>query len=291
MSGETSNSSADTSATAALDSNDQKDRQQSTSSTTAGTATGTGTTDLADNKLSTSSLSLASNTSDGQPSSSPRDRKASTSSTTGTGSGIAKTTLAHLQSLIQNATASMSSTTNSNNNNNNNTTAAAAVEVDLKQVTAKVATDYAQYLKFENLSDIALVASNVDEMLVRLDELRSLSETIHRESLNTIQILLPQLIQKTAKLQELFLYIEQVEKYINHIKAYVNKLEDRVEQAEKDYQSKNLKKMFDGFKIPLFSKKSLDIPVTQPVKFQPIEVFNTNDYFPSNNEQLNVEDE
>ncbi|CAL1271969.1 unnamed protein product [Larinioides sclopetarius] len=115
----------------------------------------------------------------------------------------------------------------------------------LNTLVTDLAQEYSKYLKVDVSAEKTLLEDEVEDILTRLDEFTSLVDM----------------------------------EMIKVIKQNLDVMEEKVNEAEEHLDSSSVKKLFNSFQKPLFSKKGAD--QKKHLKYEAPEIFKTDDFFPN----------
>ena len=160
----------------------------------------------------------------------------------------------------------------------------------------RVSTDLASFVDIDNSKQIDDVEKVIDGLLAKLEEYCSVIDQIRSESKDVLFTTAPILYERCKELQPIFDKIDHLEKFMAVVKDCVEDTEEKVNTAEKELGSKNIKKILKSVPMPKFflQKKSIQPYLktdVRPSNYVPPKLFKTEDFFQryDNNAPMNIE--
>ncbi|CAL1271968.1 unnamed protein product [Larinioides sclopetarius] len=149
----------------------------------------------------------------------------------------------------------------------------------LNTLVTDLAQEYSKYLKVDVSAEKTLLEDEVEDILTRLDEFTSLVDMVRSDNTVCLNQKLPGIHEKFAEMEKVFVQIDRLEEMIKVIKQNLDVMEEKVNEAEEHLDSSSVKKLFNSFQKPLFSKKGAD--QKKHLKYEAPEIFKTDDFFPN----------
>ncbi|XP_055939488.1 biogenesis of lysosome-related organelles complex 1 subunit 4-like [Argiope bruennichi] len=151
--------------------------------------------------------------------------------------------------------------------------------VKLDALVTDLAQEYSKYLKVDVSAEKTILEDEVEDVLTRLDEFTSLVDMVRSDNTVCLNQKLPGIHEKFAEMEKVFVQIDRLEDMIKVIKQNLEVMEEKVNEAEEHLDSSSVKKLFNSFQKPLFSKKTGD--QKKHLKYESPEIFKTDDFFPN----------
>ncbi|XP_077982575.1 biogenesis of lysosome-related organelles complex 1 subunit 4-like [Glandiceps talaboti] len=154
---------------------------------------------------------------------------------------------------------------------------------DLDEMLAQTAEQYATYFKVNVKKEKTVLEDSIEDMLMRLEEFISLVDMIRTESSQSLNRTIPEIYTKSLDMKRIFSKIDQLETFVGRVQQDVGILEEQVNTAEDELELGSLssiKKAFSSLPIPFKqTKKTPSKPVLEMRKYQPPEIFHSEDFF------------
>ncbi|XP_041376307.1 biogenesis of lysosome-related organelles complex 1 subunit 4-like [Gigantopelta aegis] len=153
------------------------------------------------------------------------------------------------------------------------------VIVNDAQLIEDLASDYNQYLNFDLSKDEVKFFESVEDMLTKLDEFCALTDMIRSDISLCLTKTLPGIEAKCRDMEAVFDKIDKLEAFISIVRQNISQMEEQVSRVEEEHSS------FGGIMKKLTSivspkrKHETQSKSQQAPGFQPLAIFNTNDYF------------
>ncbi|GFQ96541.1 biogenesis of lysosome-related organelles complex 1 subunit 4 [Trichonephila clavata] len=148
----------------------------------------------------------------------------------------------------------------------------------LDSLVTNLAQEYSKYLKVDVSSEKTVLEDEVEDVLTRLDEFTSLVDMVRGDNALCLNQTLPEIHKKCAEMEKIFVQIDHLEEMVKTIKQNLDVMEEKVNEAEEQLDSSSVKKLFNTLQKPLFSKKPSE---KKQLKYEPPEIFKTEDFFPA----------
>ena len=146
------------------------------------------------------------------------------------------------------------------------------------EILQHLATDYAQYITPRTKPDVQALDDSIDELLTKLDEYCGLVDIVRSDTTLCLNRTLPEIQKKSEAMKDVFKRVDQLEVFVGMVKAQVATVEGLLDQAESEMSTSTVKKFLSA--VSLFGRKSQPKTERHLSKFEPPELFKTEDFFP-----------
>ena len=160
-------------------------------------------------------------------------------------------------------------------------------ERKLDTLVSDISQDYSKYLKVNVVAEKAALEDEIEDILTRLDEFTSLVDMVRGDNALCLNTTLPEIFKKCEEMEKMFDKVDKLEQMVQTIKQNLDVMEEKVTEAEEHLDSSSVKKLFNTLQKPLFSKRTSESK--KQLKYEPPEIFKTEDFFVSQEKSLAVE--
>ena len=139
--------------------------------------------------------------------------------------------------------------------------------------------DYSHYITPRTQNDAKALDDSIEELLTKLEEYCGLVDIVRSDTTLCLKRTLPEIRSKSESMKAVFDRIDEMEVFVGMVKAHVATMEALLDQAEAEMSSSTVKKFLSAMPS-IFGRKSQPRTERPLSKFEPPEVFRTEDYFP-----------